>query len=158
MHERQNYEKLKKQIDGNNVLKQDLLLPYSFTLSALDHEHFRKKIPNLQKIGFEIREKGSSFEIVSVPFVISAINLKNFVDEILSSDEFNVKTASDIVNDKLCQSACKHSIRAGDSVSKDEIAYLIEQMQDKTALCPHGRPIVVKMTKKDFEKMFKRTL
>lgn len=121
-------------------------------------EQFRERIANLEQIGFEIRDNGSNFEILSVPFVISGINLKNFVDDILSSDIYNDKTASGIVNDKLCQTACKHSIRAGDSVSKEEIVYLIEQMQKNVPLCPHGRPIIVKISKKDFEKMFKRTL
>ena len=158
MHERQNYERLKEQIEKNNVAKQDLLIPYKVELLAKDMEQFRERIANLEQIGFEIRDNGSNFEILSVPFVISGINLKNFVDDILSSDIYNDKTASGIINDKLCQTACKHSIRAGDSVSKEEIVYLIEQMQKNVPLCPHGRPIIVKISKKDFEKMFKRTL
>lgn len=158
MHERQNYERLKEQIEKNNVAKQDLLIPYKVELLAKDMEQFRERIANLEQIGFEIRDNSSNFEILSVPFVISGINLKNFVDDILSSDVYNDKTASGIVNDKLCQTACKHSIRAGDSVSKEEIVYLIEQMQKNVPLCPHGRPIIVKISKKDFEKMFKRTL
>ncbi len=158
MHERQNYEKLKKQINENNVMKQDLLVPYKVELMAKDSSVFRERIVNLQAIGFEIKDCDSYFEILSVPFVISAINLKKFVEDILSSDIYNQKTASEIVNEKLCQTACKHSIRAGDSVTKEEIAYLISNMGESVALCPHGRPIVVKILKKDFEKMFKRTL
>ena len=158
MHERQNYERLKAQIEKNNVAKQDLLIPYKVELVAKDKQLFREKLANLTQIGFEITDCDTYFEILSVPFVISGINLGKFVEEILSSDVFNEKTASGLVNDKLCQTACKHSIRAGDSVSKEEIAYLIDEMKGSIALCPHGRPIVVKIVKKDFEKMFKRTL
>lgn len=158
MHERQNYEKLKKQIDSNNVAKQDLLVPYKIELVAKDSQLFRARLSNLTEIGFEIQDRDSYFEISSVPYVISGINLAKFVEEILASDIYNEKTASGLVNDKLCQTACKHSIRAGDSVSKEEIAYLIEEMKGSVALCPHGRPIIVKIAKKDFEKMFKRTL
>lgn len=158
MHERQNYEKLKKQIEENNILRQDLLVPYKVELATKDCELFRERLSNLKEIGFEIKDCDTYFEILSVPFVISSINLNKFVEDILSSDIYNHKTASGIVNDKLCQTACKHSIRAGDSVSKEEIAYLIAQMGESIALCPHGRPIVVKISKKDFEKMFKRTL
>ncbi len=158
MHERQNYEKLKKQIEENNIAKQDLLVPYKVELLAGDRALLRARLSNLQKIGFEIADCDTYFEISSVPFVISGIDLKKFVEDILSGDEFSEKTASGLVNDKLCQTACKHSIRAGDSVSKEEIAYLIEEMKGSVALCPHGRPIVVKISKKDFEKMFKRTL
>lgn len=158
MHERQNYERLKAQIEKNNVAKQDLLIPYKVELVAKDKQLFREKLANLTQIGFEIKDCDTYFEILSVPFVISGINLGKFVEEILSSDVFTEKTASGLVNDKLCQTACKHSIRAGDSVSKEEIAYLIDEMKGSIALCPHGRPIVVKIVKKDFEKMFKRTL
>ncbi len=158
MHERQNYERLKAQIEKNNVAKQDLLIHYKVELVAKDKQLFREKLANLTQIGFEIKDCDTYFEILSVPFVISGINLGKFVEEILSSDVFNEKTASGLVNDKLCQTACKHSIRAGDSVSKEEIAYLIDEMKGSIALCPHGRPIVVKIAKKDFEKMFKRTL
>lgn len=158
MHERQNYERLKAQIEKNNVAKQDLLIHYKVELVAKDKQLFREKLANLTQIGFEIKDCDTYFEILSVPFVISGINLGKFVEEILSSDAFNEKTASGLVNDKLCQTACKHSIRAGDSVSKEEIAYLIDEMKGSVALCPHGRPIVVKIAKKDFEKMFKRTL
>ena len=158
MHERQNYEKLKKQIESGNVAKQDLLLPYEVKLIAQDREFFADKVKNLQEIGFDVRRNGEVFEITSVPVVLSNINLEKFISEILASDEYSKATASSLINDKLCQSACKHSIRAGDSVSKDEIVYLIEQMQDKIPLCPHGRPIIAKMTRKDLEKMFKRVL
>ena len=158
MHERQNYEKLKKQIEQNNVAKQGLLVPYELKLIAKDKALFAEKVKNLEEIGFEIKNNGKNFEITAIPFVLNAINLEKFVGEILSSNEFVKTTATALVNEKLCQSACKHSIRAGDSVSNEEILYLIEEMKDKIVLCPHGRPIIVKITRKELEKMFKRTL
>ena len=158
MHERQLYDKLKKQVEENNVSKQDMLVPYSFALSAKDRMLFESQIENLRVIGFEISQRENDFEISSVPFVLSNIKLDKFVEEILSGDGINQIKASQIINEKLCQTACKHAIRAGDSVSKEEICYLIEEMKGGVALCPHGRPIVVRMTKKELEKMFKRTL
>ncbi|MBR1890155.1 MAG: DNA mismatch repair endonuclease MutL [Clostridia bacterium] len=158
MHERQNYEKLKKQIEQNNISKQDLLVPYEVKLLAKDRDLFASKVKNLQEIGFDIKDNGKNFEITAVPYVMSSINLEKFVGEILSSDYYSKTTASALVNDKLCQSACKHAIRAGDSVSNEEIVYLIEKMKTEIVLCPHGRPIIVKITRKDLEKMFKRVL
>lgn len=158
MHERQNYEKYKKQIENKNIAKQDLLVPYTVKLLSKDRDVFAGKIKNLQEIGFDIIEKGQNFEITAVPFVLSNLNFEKFVDEIIKTDVIKNETVSSIINDKLCQTACKHSIRAGDSVTKEEIFYLIQEMKKSVALCPHGRPIVVKLSKKDLEKMFKRTL
>ena len=84
--------------------------------------------------------------------------MEKFVQEVLADDSENEKTASSIVNEKLCQTACKHAIKAGDDVSKEEILYLIDKLKDGVPLCPHGRPIVAKITKKDLEKMFRRVL
>ncbi|MDE6583549.1 MAG: DNA mismatch repair endonuclease MutL [Clostridia bacterium] len=158
MHERQLYDKLRKQVEENNVAKQDMLVPYSFDLIAKDKELFESKLESLKKIGFEIKQKGNTFEVYAVPFVLSAINLEKFVAEVLSDDSDNITKASQLINEKLCQTACKHAIRAGDSVSKEEISYLIEKMKDGVVLCPHGRPIIAKMTRKELEKMFKRVL
>lgn len=158
MHERQNYEKYKKQIENKNIAKQDLLVPYTVKLLSKDRDVFADKLKNLREIGFEIVENGQNFEITAVPFVLSNLNFENFVDEIIKTDIIKNETVSSIINNKLCQTACKHSIRAGDSVTKDEIFFLIDEMKKSVALCPHGRPIIVKISKKDLEKMFKRTL
>ena len=157
MHERQLYEKLKREVDEKSVIKQDLLVPYEFVLSPLDSEKFAEKLDNLTAIGFTITYDGS-FVIKSVPYLLSSIKLKDFVDEILADETIGDKKASAFINEKLCQHACKHAIRAGDDVTKDEIVYLIEEMKKSVLLCPHGRPIVVKITRKELEKMFKRVL
>ena len=158
MHERQLYDKLKEQVDNNNVAKQDLLVPYSIELLAIDKEIFERKLENLRQIGFEIVQNANKFEITSVPFVLANLSFDKFIAEVLSGDEAKDVSASKLINEKLCQTACKHAIRAGDSISKDEIAYLIEKMRDGVALCPHGRPVIVKITRKELEKMFKRVL
>ena len=105
-----------------------------------------------------MEEHGQDFKIKSVPFLLSGISLGKFVEDILGDETLGDKKASGFINEKLCQTACKHAIRAGDSVTKDEILYLIEEMKKGVLLCPHGRPIIVRITKKDFEKMFKRVL
>ncbi len=158
MHERQLYDQLKAQMEKNNVAKQGLLVPYKISLATMDRQIFESKLENLKQIGFEFGMEGKDYCITAVPFVISNINLEKFVEEILQEGVLKDKTASALVNEKLCQTACKHAIRAGDSISKDEILYLINKIKEGVALCPHGRPIIVKITRKELEKMFKRTL
>ncbi len=158
MHERQNYDRLKDEVERHNVAKQDLLIPYEVKLNSKDKEIMEGMLGNLHEIGFEIEQEDGIFRVKSVPFVLSGINLDKFMQDILQEDVIGQKSASGLINEKLCQSACKHSIRAGDSISKDEILYLIDKIKDGVPLCPHGRPIIVKITKKELEKMFKRTL
>lgn len=156
MHERQNYDALRAQVEKGNVLRQTLLVPFETQLLAADAQVFAQKLPALQKIGFDISLSGNNLRISAVPMVLCGLQLQAFLDEVLSDRE--IGSASALINEKLCQTACKHSIRAGDSVSKDEILYLIGKMKDGVALCPHGRPIVVKITRRELEKMFKRVL
>ena len=158
MHERQLYEKIKKEVEYKSVIKQDLLVPYEFNLTPLDADKFASSLKNLNEIGFDVTYDGHIFTIKSVPYLLSSINLSKFVDEIIGDETIGDKKASSFINEKLCQHACKHAIRAGDTVTKEEIAYLIEEMKKSVLLCPHGRPIVVKMTRKELEKMFKRVL
>lgn len=158
MHERQLYDKLRAQIEKHTVAKQDLLLPYQIKLTAKDLAIFESNLSAILRLGFEIEKNGENYEIKSVPLVLSSINLEKFVSDVLSEEFVSEKTASSFINEKLCQTACKHAIRAGDDISKDEILYLINKLKEGVALCPHGRPIVVKITRKELEKMFKRVL
>lgn len=155
-HERLLFDKLVESIDKNNVAKQQLLAPYSFTVGAKEAQSVDMILEDLQGIGFDIEKNNLTYQITSVPFLLSFIDLSKFVDELLSEGVNFDKKASDYIHSKLCQTACKHAIKAGDTISNDECAYLIEQVRKGVMLCPHGRPITLVLTKRDFEKMFKR--
>ncbi len=157
-HERLLFDKLVKNIDENNLVKQSLLAPYTFTAGAREMQYVDGLLENLKKIGFDIEKRNNLYTITSVPFLLSYIDLSKFVDEILSDSPNLESKASDFVHSKLCQSACKHAIKAGDEITKDECAYIIEQVRKGVMLCPHGRPITLVITKHEFEKMFKRVL
>lgn len=154
-HERLLYDKLVKNIDGNNA-RQELLAPYSFIVGAKESQIIDQLIPGLVSIGFDIEKGEYDYKIKSVPYLLSFINLADFVDELLSEILVFDKKPSDFIHNKLCQTACKHAIKAGDTISKDECAYIIEEVRKGVMLCPHGRPITLIITKHEFEKMFKR--
>ena len=113
-------------------------------------------LENLGEIGFEIEKDGYKYIVKSVPYILSYIELDKFVDEVLKEGTNWDKKNSDFIHDKLCQTACKHAIKAGDIISKEECAFLIDNVRKGVMLCPHGRPIVLVITKHEFEKMFKR--
>ena len=157
-HERILYDRLVKNINENNIAKQDLLVPFEFSLGAKESVFIDENIPYLNEIGFEIEKIDKKYYIKSVPLVLSAINLDSFVDEIVKESIQIDKKPSDYIHDKLCQSACKHAIKAGDKLTGDDCAYLIGEVRKGVMLCPHGRPISLIISKHEFEKMFKRVL
>ena len=157
-HERLLYDKLVKNVDGAVVAKQDLLVPYSFKLGVKEAGFVDALLDELFNLGFEIEKNDSEFTIKTIPYILSSISLEEFVDEIVKDSVDWGHKNSDFIHDKLCQSACKHAIKAGDSIDKDECAYIIEEVRKGVMLCPHGRPITLVMTKRDFEKLFKRVL
>ncbi len=156
-HERTLYDALRKEIDEKNVTKQDLLVPYEFSVGTIENEFVDKNIDTIKSLGFDIREsQPCHYEITAVPLVLANISLKKFTDSLLIEGQMLAKEASEVLKDKLAQTACKHAIKGGDPLSKDQILYIIEQMKKGVLLCPHGRPIVLELTKKEIEKMFKR--
>lgn len=155
-HERLLYDKLVENANKNNTVRQQLLAPYTFTVGAKESQSLDLILPNLIKIGFEISKNNYTYTIESLPFILAYIDLAKFVDEIVAESLNLESKPSDFIHSKLCQSACKHAIKAGDSISKDECAYIIEEVRKGVMLCPHGRPITLVITKREFEKMFKR--
>jgi DNA mismatch repair protein MutL len=156
-HERTLYDKLRKEIDEKEVVKQDLLVPYTFSVGIDENQYIDKNLDTLRSLGFDIQEVNHlKYEISSAPLVLADISLKNFIEGMLVEGAYLSSQPSDILKDKLAQSACKHAIKGGDALTKDQILYIIEQMKKGVLLCPHGRPIVLELTKKDIEKMFKR--
>ena len=157
-HERLLFDKLIKQVDSKTKATQMLLVPFKINLNAKELEAFSQMSENLIELGFGLQERGHEVILTAVPSILSGITLDSFVDEIIKEGASWNKKKSDFIYSKLCQTACKHAIKAGDTISIDECAYIIEQVRKGVMLCPHGRPITLVISKNEFEKMFKRTL
>lgn len=157
-HERTLYDKLCKQVENSEVLKQPLLFPFELKTTEKERIKLIETVPVLEKLGFNLKESKLGFEISAVPLILSEIDLSKFFESVLADESIFDKSTSQIMKERLSQYACKHAIKAGDHISNDEIAYLIDAMRKGVLLCPHGRPIVLELEKRDFEKMFKRVL
>lgn len=158
-HERLLFDQFMQSVNDNSNEIQDLLAPYVFNVNHLEYNKILQLTDQLQELGFDITEFGNlTFKISSVPFLLSDINLKDFVAEILSDDFYKNITASSILKEKIAGAACKAAIKAGDNIKESEIISLIRQINASNTplLCPHGRPIITKISKKEIEKWFKR--
>ncbi|MFA6859819.1 MAG: DNA mismatch repair endonuclease MutL [Clostridia bacterium] len=157
-HERQLYDKIMSEIDSQSVVKQDMLFPYLREISAEEHNFIEENIEIFEKSGFEIDFFGkNTIRISCVPFVLKDINLDHFVSTVFSNFQTIANKPINYAIEKFTQMACKAAVKAGNVLSQIEIEVLLKKLDEtKVLLCPHGRPIVVDITKKDIEKWFKR--
>ena len=159
-HERLLFDKLVKQVNDKNVVSQYLLIPYTFNVNNLEKQFMLDNLDSLISLGFEISEFGNdSFKVSSIPQVLAGLSLKQYFDNLFAEISIfkNVKQA-DLVLEKLMQHSCKTAVKAGDKLSSNEVEKLLKNIDDTSMQlqCPHGRPIVVKLSKKEIEKWFKR--
>lgn len=159
-HERLLFDKLIKEIKSDNLDIQNLLVPYVFTVNPQEKDYLDSILPNLESLGFSLDEFGNrTYRVLSVPYVLSSVNLKDFFNDILSDiKSFKIIELKDILRDKLASLACKSAVKGGDSLEQDEIEKLLTAFATggNRLLCPHGRPIVVALPQKEMEKWFKR--
>ncbi len=159
-HERIRYDKLKAEYETGNIVIQPMLIPFVITLNPEDDQILSANLEAIKSVGFDIDEFGDrTYKISAVPTIISDIDFNKFFSMFLAEKIHKSKiTEADIVKDSLMQMACKSAIKGGDDLSKDEINKLLKEMSEKNIVlfCPHGRPVVVRITKYEVEKWFKR--
>jgi DNA mismatch repair protein MutL len=105
-----------------------------------------------------LEENHGKVLITAIPLDLQHIDLGVFFADILSDiSGYRSIRLSDLLKDKLASAACKAAVKGGMDLSKDEIDALFALMDGDMGLkCPHGRPVVVKMSRTELEKMFKR--
>ncbi len=157
-HERLIFNKLKERIKNRTVVRQPMLVPYIVNVNPSEMEFLREHLNDIREIGFDIEDEDYRFAVMGVPVDIPKIDLKSFFDEVLGDiNGFRAIKLDEILKDKLASMACKSAIKGGMDITSDEIAELFRQMDGNMGLkCPHGRPVVVKLSKTEIEKMFKR--
>ena len=158
-HERLIFNRLKAQMQDRTVVQQPMLVPYLLQLNAFESGFISEHLDDIRAMGFDIEESdANTFQVSALPYDLQNINLEKFFNEILSDiSGYRAIKLVDILKDKLASAACKAAVKGGDDLTKDEIDALFKLMDGDLGLkCPHGRPVVVKMTKTELEKMFKR--
>ncbi len=161
-HERIVYEDLKKQWASSKIAKQPLISPAYVNLKSpqlLDVYDTNKELILAQ--GFTIDSFAPQTLVVHAqPAICHLNNLESFFNDLLD-DMAEVSDAAHLQEKlwkKLASYACHHSIRAGKTLSLEEMNVLLRQMEqtERSQVCNHGRPTFVKLTLKDLEKLFDR--
>lgn len=155
-HERVLYEKFISN-NNNSVTKIKLVEPVIVELNELDKEIVLNNINNFLRLGFELEDFGGDFvSILSVPTSIVHKNIENEFVELLN--EFHKNKSDNFLDSLSLTMACKAAIKAGEKLTDYEISKIVKDLfQTKNPYtCPHGRPIVYKMSKEEIYKKFHR--
>lgn len=156
-HERYNFDSLKSGYASVDI--QSILNPFDMALSYENHAAVGENLALLRRFGFEIEMKDPpNIRVYGVPIILTEEDPTDLLTTIADSLAAGKKGAADEIYDDLFHSiACKASIKAKSFSSPDELKKLAQLVIDnEIRYCPHGRPAIVKLTKTEIEKLFKR--
>ena len=157
--ERYNYEKLQREFSERKNYKKQMLIPLMFDFSVEEAAEVRNNLEKFEELGIVFEEFGdNSYVVREFPGWIEEDEeemIKIIVEKVLKNNNI---TFNELRNDAIAMASCKISIKANQILNEVEMNKVISDLYEckNPFTCPHGRPIITKMEKKDLEKMFKR--
>ena len=160
-HERILYEKALSRLETNLPFSQQLLFPIKIQFDLASYEILKELDSMISKLGFKIKYLAKSYiQIEGVPDDIKSGSEEKLLREFISEYITNKKEKVLEEKDNVAKSySCKAAIKAGDKLSEKEMRLLIDQLfaTSMPYVCPHGRPIVIKISLEEFDRRFGRT-
>lgn len=161
-HERLKFEELKKELANKKVTSQMLLVPVLVKLSPNEYVTYCRNKSCLESMGFELKDNGDNSVLIhATPEALDAEELENMLIEILDN---MAKYQKELVTEKMERAlytiACKAAVKANRKFDNKQLEVLLNAVLDMGNIntCPHGRPIIITMSKKELEKDFKRII
>ena len=157
VHERILYETFKKEYHEKHISVQNLLVPIKINISNKDREIVEEHQETLKRFGFEIDFFGKNDILIrAVPNLKFSSSIENLVREIIE-DLKNTKIKNSLIEDIVITASCKNAVKANEKLTNEEIEILLDKLYEiDEYTCPHGRPIILKLSLDDIEKGFKR--
>ena len=161
-HEKIIYEHLIAKHRAGEMHSQPLLIPETVELSIFEMQLIEENAEMFEKFGFNIEPFGERTVIIrEAPFIADICPDAGFFKDLLDGLFEPVNKPSEMAEhfaDKMALASCKAAMKANDAISRAEAELLINRLieLENPYSCPHGRPTIVSMTKKEIEKMFKR--
>ncbi len=159
-HERVIFERLKENCTSSD--SQMLITQPEILLAEREYSALFDNIQSLENMGFQLDMSKSPFaKVIAVPIILQELNVDEILPEIAENFYLNkVNPQTHMLDDILHDLACKAAIKAGDKNNLKELQVLSEQVfyNENIRHCPHGRPVMFVLSKKDIEKQFKRIL
>ncbi|MGF7009997.1 DNA mismatch repair protein MutL [Lachnospiraceae bacterium PF1-22] len=160
-HEKVLYEKTLKEMRNRDYTTQMISPPIVLNLSMKEAQLLQENLDSFLKIGFEIEAFGpDSYKVSGVPGNLFSVGKKDLLLEMLDelSEEFNRRTTTSLIDEKIASISCKAAVKGNMQLNEKEMRELIDELLelDNPYHCPHGRPTIIAMTKREIEKKFKR--
>ena len=158
-HERIRYDNMMRAFENNKSI--EMLVPFTYKMNAREEDYVTKIMHSLKEIWFDISIAEGTLTISKIPEVIASFSSEKILSLIFENMfDTTEKGITDFIKDLFASRACKGAIKGGDTLNREQIGYLLKELETEhsyfPAQCPHGRPCIVKYTKEDFEKLFKR--
>ena len=163
LHERVLYEELCRRITEGALESQRLLLPETVRVTPRQVALLEEHRDVLSRLGMEVEPFGpDTIAVQSLPTLLKSVDPGAFCRDLLDKLEQEVGGRVEtevIIHDLLDMMACKAAVKAGDPLSPGEIETLVQRtdLVDKVSACPHGRPTMLRLTRSELERQFKRT-
>ena len=160
-HERVMYERTLKEMKSREYTSQYLSPPIILSLSMQEAQLLEEHIDRFTRIGFEIEHfGGEEYAVRAVPDNLFGIAKKELLMEMIDdlADGINTSMTPDLIDEKVASMSCKAAVKGNNRLSAKEVDALIGELLtlDNPYHCPHGRPTIIAMTKRELEKKFKR--
>ena len=160
-HERVLYERTLKGMKTREFTSQYLSPPIILSLSMQEAELLKENMDRFARIGFEIEPfGGEEYAVRAVPDNLFGIAKKELLMEMIDdlADGISSSMTPELIDEKVASMSCKAAVKGNNRLSAQEVNALIGELLtlDNPYHCPHGRPTIIAMTKRELEKKFKR--
>ncbi len=159
-HEKVLYEETMRNYHKKEFTSQMVSPPILLSVSLQEEELLNRYLSDFEQLGFAIEPfGGKEYAVRSVPDNLYGLDgeelLKDLVDELGNVKE---QDAPELVAEKIASMSCKAAVKGNQKLSRAEVDRLIDDLLEleNPYFCPHGRPVIVSMTKQEIEKKFKR--
>jgi DNA mismatch repair protein MutL len=160
-HERVLFEQISERLMARAVESQRLLAPLVLDLGAGEHATLLSRRADLERLGFDLEDfGGTSIRVASVPALLDLTRCEETLRAVAS--DLDGLTPGATVDAALRQiaatMACHAAVKANDPLTREKMQYLLDELlrTAHSSVCPHGRPVVLRLTRREIEKNFDR--
>ena len=155
-HEKIYFEQLKEEYEDRSIVSQQLMIPIELVITSSEMQFIEDHEDIIKLFGFDFTQFGkNSILIREIPTTLAECNIEDafrtIIDDMVNDKKDKIYTA-------LYTIACKAAVKANKKLDEEQMKYIYEKLMTlkNPFTCPHGRPTMIKMTRYDFDKLFKR--